>query len=58
MAYKNPTKPSSHTFDDKHLLNAHLKDGIYSSLRLLGPGARTKDADRDTLIHIDTLRSA
>ena len=23
MAYKNPTKPSSHPFDDKHLLGAH-----------------------------------
>ena len=49
MAYKNPTKPSSHPFDDKHLLDAHPKDGIYTSSRLFG--ARTRETTSDTLVH-------
>ena len=52
MAYRNPTKPSSHPFDDKHLLDAHPKDGIYTSSRLLG--ARMKEAASDTLVHRHT----
>ena len=49
MAYSNSTKPSSHPFDDKHLLDAHPKDGIYTSSRLFG--ARMKEAASDTLVH-------
>ena len=49
MAYRNPTKPSSHPFDEKHLLDAHPKDGIYTSSRLLG--ACMKEAASDTLVH-------
>ena len=42
MAYKNPTKPSSHPFDDKHLLDAHPSCLF---------GARMKEAASDTLVH-------
>ena len=41
-AYKNPTKPSSHPFDDKHLLDAHPSCLF---------GARTKEPASDTLVH-------
>ena len=43
------TKPSSHPFDDKYLLGAYPKDGIYTSSRVFG--ARTKEAASDTLIN-------
>ena len=49
MAYRNSTKPSSHPFDDKHLLEAHPKDGIYTSSHLFR--ARMKEAASDTLVH-------
>ena len=42
MAYKNPTKPSGHPFDDKHLLDAHPSCLF---------GARMKEAASDTLVH-------
>ena len=42
MAYKNPTKPSSHPFDDKHLLDAHPSCLF---------GACMKEAASDTLVH-------
>ena len=42
MAYKNPTKPSSYPFDDKHLLDAHPSCLF---------GACIKEAASDTLVH-------
>lgn len=43
--YKSSSKSMGHPFDDKPLLDAHPKDGIYSSgpSRLLGQEVRRKD---------------
>ena len=53
---KNPPKPSSHSFVDKHLFDEHPKNDVYSSghSRLLGEGILTKKRVSDALVRNTT----
>ena len=53
MECKSSPKPNRHSFQDRHLVDAHPKYDIYSSGQspLLGHGNRTKETVNDTLVH-------
>ena len=50
---KSPPKPSSHSSEDRHLVDAHPKDDVYNSghSRLLGDGSRSKETVSKTLVY-------